>query len=95
MNNNLAFNIWKNIFRIRYVEEQIAFEYHKGEMRCPTHLSIGQEAVPSVLSLFLSKKDSAVSGHRAHAHYLAKGGNLKKMLCEIFQKMDAGEKEVL
>ena len=86
MNNNLAFNIWKNIFRIRYVEEQIAFEYHKGEMRCPTHLSIGQEAVPSVLSLFLSKKDSAVSGHRAHAHYLAKGGNLKKMLCEIFGK---------
>ncbi len=86
MNNSLAFYIWKNIFRIRYVEEKIASEYHKGEMRCPTHLSIGQEAVPSVLNLFLKKTDSAVSGHRAHAHYLAKGGNLKKMLCEIFGK---------
>ena len=86
MKKNSLLNIWKNIFRIRYVEEKIAKEYYKGEMRCPTHLSIGQEAVPSVLDEFLKKTDLAVSGHRAHAHYLAKGGDLKKMLCEIFGK---------
>ena len=86
MKINNTFNIWRNIFRIRYVEEKIANEYYKGEMRCPTHLSIGQEAVPSVLNQFLKKTDLAVSGHRAHAHYLAKGGDLKRMLCEIFGK---------
>ncbi len=85
-NKSYFFNIWKNIFRIRYVEQTIATEYHKGEMRCPTHLSIGQEAVPSVLNEFLKKTDLVVSGHRAHAHYLAKGGDLKKMLSEIFGK---------
>jgi len=85
---NKFFNIWKNIFKIRYVEEKIANEYYKGEMRCPTHLSIGQEAVPSVLNEFLKKTDLAVSGHRAHAHYLAKGGDLKRMLSEIFGKED-------
>ncbi len=86
MKKNSLISIWKNIFRIRYVEEKIAKEYYKGEMRCPTHLSIGQEAVPSVLDQFIQKTDLAVSGHRAHAHYLAKGGDLKKMLCEIFGK---------
>ena len=43
------------------VEESIADNYSKGEMRCPTHLSIGQEAVPAALSLCLDKEDIAVS----------------------------------
>lgn len=53
-------------------------------MRCPTHLSIGQEAPPSVLSEFLNDADYAVSTHRSHAHYLAKGGDLLGMLAEIY-----------
>ena len=55
-------------------------------MRCPTHLSIGQESVPAALSLIMRKKDFAVSSHRAHAHFLAKGGSLKKMIAEIYGK---------
>ncbi len=53
-------------------------------MRCPTHLSIGQEAPPSVLSEFLTDRDYAVSTHRSHAHYLAKGGDIQAMLAEIY-----------
>ena len=48
------------MIKIRMVEEAIASSYHLGKMRCPTHLSIGQEAVPSVLSSFLDKKDLAL-----------------------------------
>ena len=55
-------------------------------MRCPTHLSIGQEAVPSAFSEIAKKYDFAVSSHRGHAHYLAKGGSLKSMLAEIYGK---------
>ena len=55
-------------------------------MRCPTHLSIGQEAVAAAVGLALRKDDVAVSGHRAHAHYLGKGGNLKAMIAEIYGK---------
>ena len=33
------------------------------------------------------KKDFAVSSHRAHAHYMAKGGSLKKMIAEIYGKV--------
>lgn len=55
-------------------------------MRCPTHLSVGQELVSAVFSLIAKKRDYAVSTHRGHAHYLAKGGSLKKMIAEIYGK---------
>ena len=72
--------------RIRFVEEEIARRYPAGAMRCPTHLSVGQEAVAAAVGLALKHEDMAVSGHRAHAHYLGKGGNLKAMLAEIYGK---------
>jgi len=81
-----ALKIFEKIFLIRNVEESIAKEYSMQEMRCPVHLSIGQEAVPAVLSLLLNNKDLAVSTHRGHAHYLGKDGNLKKMIAEIYGK---------
>ena len=74
------------MYRIRSVEEEIAHRYHEGKMRCPTHLSIGQEAVPAAFSELVSSKDFAVSSHRGHAHYLAKGGSLKSMIAEIYGK---------
>ena len=76
----------KTMMRIRAVEEKIAKEYSQQKMRCPTHLSIGQEAVPSAISFCINKNDFAVSTHRGHAHYLAKGGNLKKMISELYGK---------
>ena len=66
--------------RIRFVEEEIARRYPEGVMRCPTHLSVGQEAVAAAVGLALKHKDMAVSGHRAHAHYLGKGATSKQCL---------------
>ena len=68
------------MLRIRMVEERIAELYSEQEMRCPVHLSIGQEAVAVGVCEHLQKNDIVMSAHRAHAHYLAKGGNLKEML---------------
>lgn len=72
--------------RIRHVEEEIARRYPEGKMRCPTHLSVGQEAVAAAVGLALRRDDLAVSGHRAHAHYLAKGGSLPALIAEIYGK---------
>jgi len=72
--------------RIRFIEETIAARYPEGKMRCPTHLSIGQEAVAAAVGLALRGDDMVMSGHRAHAHYLAKGGNLPQMIAEIYGK---------
>ena len=86
MNKKIITELFKEVFRTRTVEEEIAKRYKDGHMRCPTHLSIGQEAVPAALSLIMRKNDFAVSSHRAHAHYLAKGGSLKRMIAEIYGK---------
>ena len=79
----LGLRLFREMLRIRMIEEEIAARYSQEKMRCPVHLSIGQEAVPVGISAVLRKTDQVVSTHRCHAHYLAKGGDLKAMLCEM------------
>jgi TPP-dependent pyruvate/acetoin dehydrogenase alpha subunit len=78
--------LYYQLLRIRMVEEAIATEYLKQEMRCPVHLCIGQEAPPVGVSSHLQKSDMVFSNHRSHGHYLAKGGNVEKMIAEIYGK---------
>ncbi len=75
--------LYKEMYLIRSVEEKISREYSKGKMRCPVHLSIGQEACAVGVSQNLNKSDVVYSNHRCHAHYIAKGGNINKMIAEI------------
>lgn len=79
--------LYESMLKIRMVEEEIANRYHEGKMRCPTHLSIGQEAVPAAIGSCVEKSDFAISTHRGHAHYLGKGGNMKSMIAEIYGKV--------
>ena len=89
MNNvNRVESLYRAMLRIRRVEEAIAERYAAQEMRCPVHLSIGQEAVAVGVCAALTRQDGVFSGHRAHAHYLAKGANLKAMLAEIYGKAE-------
>lgn len=74
--------------RIRAVELSIASHYGEQKMRCPVHLSVGQEAIAVGVCAALTHLDQAVSTHRCHAHYLAKGGDLKPMLAEMYGKAD-------
>lgn len=71
---------------IRLTDEEIVRRYSEQTMRCPTHLSIGQEAVPASVGLALRAGDSVVSTHRSHGHYLGKGGDLKRMIAELYGK---------
>ena len=86
MNKNIALKIYNNFYLIRNLEERIAKEYLNWKMRCPTHLSVGQEIVSACIDQVFSKFDTAVSSHRAHAHYIGKGGSIKKMISEIYGK---------
>ena len=79
-------DLFFKMLRIRRVEEAIADRYSEQKMRCPTHLSIGQEGIAVGVSEALNDDDLIMSNHRAHAHYLAKGGDLKKMIAEIHGK---------
>ena len=83
---NYKIDLFKKIYFYRKVELEISSKYSEQKMRCPTHLSIGQESISAAFALCVKKKDFAVSGHRAHLHYLAKGSSLKKMIAEIYGK---------
>ncbi|WP_377477812.1 MAG: thiamine pyrophosphate-dependent dehydrogenase E1 component subunit alpha [Microcoleus anatoxicus] len=74
------------MLRIRLVEEKIVELYPQQEMRCPIHLSIGQEAIAAGVCATLYPTDAVFSNHRAHGHYLAAGGNLKAFLAEMYGK---------
>ena len=78
--------MYRDMLRIRMVEESIAERYSEQEMRCPVHLSIGQEATAVGVAHALRHTDRVFSTHRCHAHYLAMDGDLKAMLAEIYGK---------
>ncbi len=86
MNKKTKFNLLYSMIRMRMVEERISSEYSNQQMRCPVHLSVGQEAISSGICLNLKDKDQVFSAHRSHFHYLAKGGNLNQMISELFGK---------
>jgi len=67
-------------------EEAVAQRYSEQKMRCPVHLSIGQEWIAVALGQLLKQTDQVFSSHRAHAHYLAKGGCMKALLAEFYGK---------
>jgi TPP-dependent pyruvate/acetoin dehydrogenase alpha subunit len=86
LQNDLQLRLFREMLRIRLVEERIAAKYPEQEMRCPIHLSDGQEGIAAGACSVLRKGDLIVSTHRSHGHYLAKGGGLKAMIAEIYGK---------
>ena len=86
MNITLVERLYEELLKIRLIEEEISYRYSEEKMRCPTHIAIGQEAAAVGVCASLNKNDYAVSGHRAHHHYIAKGGNIKKLVAEIYGK---------
>jgi TPP-dependent pyruvate/acetoin dehydrogenase alpha subunit len=77
----------REMLRIRLVEERIAQLYPEQEMRCPVHLCIGQEGPPVGVCAALGRDDYVLGGHRAHGHYLAKGGSLDALMAELYGKV--------
>jgi pyruvate dehydrogenase E1 component alpha subunit len=71
------------MLRIRRVEEEIERRYHQDQMQTPIHLVIGQEATAVGACAALRLDDLVYASHRTHGVYLAKGGDLKAMLCEM------------
>jgi len=78
--------MFTSLVRIRKIELKIEDLYHEDEMKTPVHLSLGQEAAAVGVCAHLKKEDHIFSNHRSHAHYLAKGGDVKAMIAELYNK---------
>ena len=81
--NKFVLNLFRSMIRIRLIEEEIERRYHQDQMKTPIHLVIGQEATSVGCCAALLNDDLVYCSHRTHGVYLAKGGDLKAMLCEM------------
>jgi TPP-dependent pyruvate/acetoin dehydrogenase alpha subunit len=78
--------LFRSLYRIRRVEEEIARIYPSDKIKSPVHLSIGQEAVSVGVCEALRPDDVVFGTYRSHAYYLAKGGDVRKMFAELYGK---------
>jgi pyruvate dehydrogenase E1 component alpha subunit len=75
--------IWEKLVTVRVFEQKVAEYYPQKRMKTPTHLGIGQEAVPVGVLSHKVPGDTVFSHHRSHNAYLAAGGNLEKLVDEL------------
>jgi pyruvate dehydrogenase E1 component alpha subunit len=78
--------IYRSLRLIRRTEEEVARIYPTDRIKSPVHLSIGQEAVAVGVCDALADDDVVSGTYRGHATYLAKGGDLKAMMAELYGK---------
>lgn len=79
-------DLYFSMLRIRKFQLKIETHYLGNEMKTPIHLYIGQEAIAVGVCANLRKEDYISSSHRSHGHYLAKGGNAKSLIAELYCK---------
>jgi TPP-dependent pyruvate/acetoin dehydrogenase alpha subunit len=78
--------LYETMLKIRLFEEKVSELLIQKEIKCPTHLYIGQEAVATGVCVNLRQDDWVLSNHRNHGHYIAKGGDIKALMAEFYCK---------
>jgi TPP-dependent pyruvate/acetoin dehydrogenase alpha subunit len=78
--------LYRSLYRIRRMEEELARVYPTDKIKSPVHLSIGQEAASVGVCEALRPEDVVFGTYRGHALYLAKGGDPKAMAAELYGK---------
>ena len=82
----------KRMKLIRRSEEILGENVNNGKIKCPCHLSIGQEAIPVGISRFLNNNDYVFGNHRSHGHYLSMTDNIHKLFAETLGKVTGTSK---
>src|ERR1700733_8462275 len=78
--------LYRSLYRIRRLEEEVARVYPSDRIKSPVHLSLGQEAVSVGVCEALEPRDIVFGTYRGHALYLAKGGDMRRMVAELYGK---------
>ncbi len=86
INKEKMVSMYKTMLTIRRFEERVAKLYAVGYITGGVHLYIGEEAIATGVCANLKPNDFITSTHRGHGHLIAKGGKLRFMMAELFQK---------
>ncbi len=79
-------HLFERMLLIRRMEECLRADAAAGKLPGGVHLYIGQEAIATGVCAQLRESDWITSTHRGHGHFLAKGGDPKTMMAEIWGK---------
>jgi pyruvate dehydrogenase E1 component alpha subunit len=84
LDQDLVGRMYEGLLRIRLFEETQSRVFRAGEQEGFTHLYLGEEAIAVGACLNLKPDDFITSTHRGHGHMIAKGGDFKKMMAELY-----------
>jgi pyruvate dehydrogenase E1 component alpha subunit len=86
IDSNILIDMLRKMILIRKAEEKIAIHIESGEIKCPCHLGIGQEAVGVAVGIAMRNTDRAFGAHRSHTHYLALNEDTYSLFAEVLGK---------
>lgn len=78
--------LYTKMLTIRRFEEKVGELFGAGKLPGFVHLYIGEEAVATGVCVNLREDDFITSTHRGHGHLIAKGGDLRLMMAELYGK---------
>ncbi len=83
---DIILDIYTRMLTIRRFEEEVGKLFRRGQLPGFVHLYIGEEAVAAGVCAALTDEDTIISTHRGHGHVIAKGGDIRRMMAELFGK---------
>ncbi|HEX2951963.1 MAG TPA: thiamine pyrophosphate-dependent dehydrogenase E1 component subunit alpha [Armatimonadota bacterium] len=79
-------DLLRRMMLIRAFELRVNDMFAAGELRGTSHLAVGEEATAVGASAALQTDDYVTSNHRGHGHFLARGGEPRRIMAELFGK---------
>lgn len=86
MEKSLMVESYRKMVLIRKFEMCASKLFAQNKLPGFLHLYVGEEAVATGVCSALEVTDYITSTHRGHGHLIAKGGDVKKMMAELFAK---------
>ena len=84
LDHTLLVEMYRTMRKIRDFEDRVGELYLQGNIWGAVHLYSGEEAMAVGACMALREDDYITSTHRGHGHCIAKDGDLKRMMAEIF-----------
>ena len=84
ISNEKMIEMYTVMTRIRLFETRVSELFAAGKVPGFVHLYVGEEGVATGVCANLRGSDYITSTHRGHGHLIAKGGDVKLMMAELF-----------
>src|SRR5881396_1582809 len=82
----MRLKLYHSQFRLRQAEQRAYDLFLQNLVKGTSHLSLGQEAIAAGFGCAMTKGDHTFCTYRGHAHTLARGVSVEKVLGELMQR---------